>query len=614
MWRHAVETSIRKIQDGKEITVDGSPGWLKALQTIGRAIHESQGGSTNPNPNKNLSPVHQLHQKLLQEKGAKVGFKTFINIMTVAPVKEEAQFQLANILSAFSQYNTAQSNGFKAKKIKRFREFMVHTLLRAPQGKGMILNTAEIASLFHPPNYSIDTPGIVWLLARFAPAPPNTPAEGILLGENVFRGQHKRIYLRTEDRRRHVYVIGMTGTGKSTFFENLVLQDIRNGKGVCYIDPHGDVVENVLKKLPRERAKDVIYFDPGNLDRPIGLNLLEWHRPEEKDFLINEFLLMFYKLFDPNRTGMIGPQFEHWARNAALTVMANPEGGTLIEIPRLFTDDAFREQMINHVTDPVVLRFWNEQLAKTADFHKSEMYNYFISKFGRFMTNELMRNIIGQPQSGINFREIMDDQKILLVNLSKGKLGDINAFMLGMIIVAKLNTATLSRQDTPEEQRKDFYLYVDEFQNIATDTFATILSEARKYRLNLNITHQYIAQLPEDVRNAVFGNVGTMLTFRVGIDDAKFLVNQYAPVFNETDLVNIERFNTYVKYLVDNTPLRPFSLRMLRDETPADASLRDAIVELSNLTYGKERNEVDALIRSRASLGPGIGVVDAISE
>ncbi len=184
--------------------------------------------------------------------------------------------------------------------------------------------------------------------------------------------------------------------------------------------------------------------------------------------------------------------------------------------------------------------------------------------------------------------------------------------MLGMIIVAKLNTATLSRQDTPEEQRKDFYLYVDEFQNIATDTFATILSEARKYRLNLNITHQYISQLPEDVRNAVFGNVGTMLSFRVGIDDAKFLVNQFAPVFNETDLVNIERFNTYVKYLVDNTPIRPFSLRMLRDETQADPVLRDAIVELSNLTYGKERHEVDALIRSRASLGPGLEVVDAL--
>lgn len=611
-WRGPIESAVRKIQEGKSVGTTAQPLWLRALQTVGGSVKESQKKAEENSPGtKLLSPLQQQQQKLLQDKGSKIGFRTNINVLTVAPHKQEAQFQLANILSVFSQYNTSESNGFRAKQISAFREFMVHTLLRAPNGKGMLLNTAEIASIFHPPNYTIDTPGIVWLLARFAPAPPVTPNEGMLLGENVFRGQHRKIFIKPEDRRRHVYVVGMTGTGKSTLFENMLLQDIRNGQGVCYIDPHGEVVENVLRKLPRERAKDVVYFDPGNLEKPIGLNLLEWTRPEEKDFLINEFLLMFYKLFDPNKTGMIGPQFEHWARNAALTIMANPEGGTLIEIPRLFTDDAFREKMISHVDDPVVLRFWNEQLAKTADFHKSEMYNYFISKFGRFMTNELMRNIIGQPKSGINFRQIMEEEKILLVNLSKGKLGDINAFMLGMIIVAKLNTATLSRQDTPEEQRKDFYLYVDEFQNVATDTFATILSEARKYRLNLNITHQYIAQLPEDVRNAVFGNVGTIVTFRIGIDDAKYLVNQFMPVFAENDLVNIERFNAYVKYLVDNSPIRPFSLRTFRDETPPDQSLRDAVVELSHLTYGKNKNEVDAIIRERADIGETVDAMRA---
>ncbi len=612
-WRVPIEAGIRRIQDGKDVAMSTGPWWLRAAQSVGTSV-TPETKKDQPVMNKMLSPAQQNQQKLLQDKGSKLGFRTFINIMTVAPKRDEAQFQLANILSAFSQYNTATSNGFKAKRIKRFREFMIHTLLRAPQGKGMILNTTEITSLFHMPNYSIDTPGIVWLLARFAPAPPTTPKEGILLGENIFRGQHRAIYLKPEDRRRHVYVVGMTGTGKSTLFENMILQDIRAGRGVCYIDPHGEVVENILQKIPKERAHDVIYFDPGNLERPIGLNLLEWHRPEEKDFLINEFLLMFYKLFDPNRTGMIGPQFEHWARNAALTVMANPEGGTLIEIPRLFTDDVYREKMLTYVQDPVVLRFWNEQLAKTADFHKSEMFNYFISKFGRFMTNELMRNIIGQPKSGLDFRDIMDSGKILLINLSKGKIGDINAAMLGMIIVAKINSAALSRQDMPEEQRKDFYMYVDEFQNLATDTFATILSEARKYRLNLNITHQYIAQLPEDVRNAVFGNVGTTISFRVGVDDAKFLVNQFTPVFTETDLVNIERYNAYIKFLVDNSPVRPFSVRTLRDETPATAALRDAIVELSNLTYGKSRHEVDAMIRQRAQLDEGVGVADAVAN
>lgn len=615
MWRGPIESAIKKIQEGKSVGMVTQPLWIRALQSIGGSVKESQKKSDDPMSSaRMLSPMQQQQQKLLQDKGSKIGFKTFVNIMTVAPHKQEAQFQLANILSVFSQYNTSESNGFRAKRITHFRDFKIHTLLRSPIGKGMLLNTAEIASIFHPPNYSIDTPGIVWLLARFAPAPPNIPNEGLLIGENIFRGQHRNVFIKPEDRRRHVYVVGMTGTGKSTLFENMLLQDIRNGKGVCYIDPHGEVVENVLRKMPRERAKDVVYFDPGNLDKPIGLNLLEWHRPEEKDFLINEFLLMFYKLFDPNKTGMIGPQFEHWARNAALTIMANPEGGTLIEIPRLFTDDAFREKMISYVDDPVVLRFWNEQLAKTADFHKSEMYNYFISKFGRFMTNELMRNIIGQPKSGINFRQIMDEEKILLVNLSKGKLGDINAFMLGMIIVAKINTATLSRQDIPEEQRKDFYLYVDEFQNIATDTFATILSEARKYRLNLNITHQYIAQLPEDVRNAVFGNVGAIITFRIGIDDAKYLVNQFTPVFSETDLVNIERFNAYVKYLVDNSPIRPFSVRTIRDETPVDQALRDAVVELSHLTYGKNRKEVESLVRERSHSGNQVDATKAATS
>lgn len=614
-WRHQVDMAIRKIQDGKDVSTISGPWWVKLLHNSGKAVAETSTPKDPSKPYIAISPAQQEMQKLLQAKGAKLGFSTHINVVTVAPEAQEAQFQLGNILAAFSQYNTSQGNGFKAKRIKQMRDFLIHVMLRTPEKRGMILNTTEIASLYHMPNYSIDTPGIVWLLAKFAAAPPNTPTEGMLLGENVFRGQRKKIYLKPEDRMRHVYAIGQTGTGKTTLFENMILQDIREGKGVCYIDPHGSAIENILSRIPRERAKDVILFDPGNMERPMGLNLLEWHRPEEKDFLINEFILMFYKLFDPNRTGMIGPQFEHWARNAALTIMSDPEGGTLIEIPRLFTDDKFRERILSYVQDPVVLRFWNEQMAKTADFHKSEMFNYFISKFGRFMTNELMRNIIGQPKSAFDVREAMDSGKILLVNLSKGKIGDINAQMLGMIIVAKINSATLARQDLLAlgQQPRDFYLYVDEFQNLATDTFATILSEARKYRLSLNITHQYIAQLPEDVRNAVFGNVGTVVTFRVGVEDAKFLVSQFAPAFSEGDLMNIDRYNAYVRYLVDNAPLRPFSIRTIKDDSSIDARLRNAIVELSTLRYGRGRQEVDLEIRGRAQLAEGVGVADALT-
>ena len=603
-WRGATDVAIRRVQDNKNVdtTQIGSPV-LRTASNVARLVAETQKSPKDePNSMKMVSPAQQAQQKLYQDKGSKAGFKSFINVLTVAPQKAEAQFELANILSAFSQYSLATGNAFRAKKIKLFKDFMAHTILRASQGKGMILNTAELVSVFHPPNYTIDTPGIVWLLARVAPAPACVPSEGVILGENIFRGEHKTVAIKDEDRMRHVYAIGQTGTGKSTLFKNMILQDIRAGRGVCYMDPHGTDVEEILAKIPKERIDDVVYFDPGSTDFPIGLNLLEWHQPEEKDFLINEFLLLFYKLFDPNRTGMIGPQFEHWARNAALTVMANPEGGTLIELPRLFTDDAWRQKMIGYVQDPVVLRFWNEQLAKTADFHKSEMYNYFISKFGRFMTNELMRNIIGQPKSGFDLRTIMDNKKILLVNLSKGKLGDINAYMLGMILVAKINSATLARQNVPEDHRVPFYLYVDEFQNVATDTFATILSEARKYKLSLNITHQYISQLPEEVRNAVFGNVGAVISFRIGIDDAKFLASQFTTVFVETDLMNVERYNAYVRYLVDNSPMRPFSIKTIRDATEASEEVKRGVAQLSNLKYGKPRGEIDALLMERAQL------------
>lgn len=611
-WRGATDAAVRRLQDNKTVDAySSSSPIIRTASNLAKVVVETQ--KVTPDQTKGphiLSPVQQAQQKLIQEKGAKPGFRTFINVMTVAPSRDEAQFELANILSAFSQYNLATSNGFRAKKIKLFKDFMTHLLLRATEGKGMILNTAEIVSIFHPPNYSIDTPGIVWLLARFGPAPTGVPSEGVVLGENIFRGEHKVVAIKEEDRMRHVYVIGQTGTGKSTLFKNMILQDIRAGRGVCYIDPHGSDVEEILSKIPKERLDDVVYFDPGNTDFPMGLNLLEWHRPEEKDFLINEFLQLFYKLFDPNRTGMIGPQFEHWARNAALTVMANPEGGTLIELPRLFTDDAWRAKMIGHLQDPIVLRFWNEQLAKTADFHKSEMYNYFISKFGRFMTNELMRNIIGQPKSAFDVREIMDNKKILLVNLSKGKLGDINAYMLGMILVAKINSATLGRQNIAETDRVPFFLYVDEFQNVATDTFATMLSEARKYRLSLNITHQYISQLPEEVRNAVFGNVGAVVSFRIGIDDAKFLASQFTPVFTDTDLMNIERFNAYVRYLVDNSPVRPFSIKTLRDSSQASEDIKRGVAELSSLKYGKPRSEIDQLIAARAMV-ESVGAQDA---
>jgi len=391
-------------------------------------------------------------------------------------------------------------------------------------------------------------------------------------------------------------MIGKTGVGKTTFFENMIIQDILDGKGVCFIDPLGDAIEYILGRIPKERAEDVVLFDPSDVDRPMGLNLLEYKDPAEKDFLIAEWLEIFYKLFDPNRTGMVGPQFEHWGRNASLTVMAQPEGGTLIEIPRLFTDDAFRDKCVASVKDPVVEAFWKQQMAKTADFHKSEMFNYFISKFGRFMTNDIIRNIIGQKRSAFNLREIMDSGKILLINLSKGKIGEMNSYLLGMILVSKIQVAAFSRADTPEDDRKDFYLYVDEFQNFTTDTFKTILSEARKYHLSLNITNQYIAQLSEPIRDAVIGNAGSLVTYRIGAGDAEFMVKEF-PGISVQDMVNLEKYNMYVKLLIDLTPSKPFSMLGMQPQVEYNKNLAEAIRQLSRLKYGRDKNIVDEEIR-----------------
>jgi len=330
----------------------------------------------------------------------------------------------------------------------------------------------------------------------------------------------------------------------------------------------------------------------------MGLNLLEWSNDEEKDFLIAEWLEMFYKLYDPNKTGIIGPQFEHWGRNAALTVMSLPEGGTLIDIPRLFTDDQFRERAIKSVQDPIIRAFWQEQLAKTADFHKSEMYNYFISKFGRFMTNKMMRNIIGQSKSAFDIRKIMDEGKILLVNLSKGELGEMNSYLLGMVLVSKIQSAAFSRANIPETERKDFYLYVDEFQNFTTDSFATILSEARKYRLSLNVTNQYIAQLTEKIRDAVIGNAGTLICYRIGAGDAEYMVKEF-PGVTIDDMVNLDKYTTYTKLLIDLTPSKPFTMHGVLSPIEKNQTMKEAIVQLSNLKYTHTKNEIEKILNKR---------------
>jgi len=566
-WRTHTAVATQHVMDNKLHLVNRS----KSGRMVG-IISDAVRSQPAAPQSMRLSAMQEETMKALQEKGAKTGFDTVLRIVATGDSEANADQNLNMLITSFGQFYAPQLNSLKYRKIPSkqiARDYLLRLFFNAPK---MILNVEELASIIHFPNRSLETPGMKWLTARTLPAPANLPKEGVVIGESIYRGVKQLVRLKGEDRRRHLFMIGKTGTGKTTLFETMIEQDMIAGKGICFIDPLGDGIENLLKKVPTERAKDVIVFDPSDTAHPMGLNLLEWHRPEERDFLIQEVIEIFYKLFDPNRTGIVGPQWEHWARNAALTVMGNPGGGSLIDLPRLFTDDAFRTASVANVTDNIVRAFWEQQLAKTADFHKSEMYNYFISKFGRFMTNDLMRNIIGQQKSSFDFREVMDSGKILFVNLAKGKIGEINSNLLGLIIISKLQVAAFSRADIPEEQRKDFYLYVDEFQNFTTDTFATILAEARKYRLNLNITNQYFAQLTEHIRDAVIGNVGTLIAYRVGAEDAEFLSNEM-PGLSVEDLTNLDRFQMYAKLLVDLTPTKPFSVSGIKSQNAGSVEM-----------------------------------------
>jgi hypothetical protein len=367
------------------------------------------------------------------------------------------------------------------------------------------------------------------------------------------------------------------------------------GKGLAFIDPHGDTAEKLMAKVPPNRAKDVIYFNPGDTDYPMGWNIMEFDpaHPEQKDFLVQEAISMLYKIYDPNRQGFMGPRFEAWFRNAALTVMADPEGGTFIEIPKVFTDDEYLKKKFKHVKDPVIQDFWTGEMAQTDAHSKSEMLGWFVSKFGAFANNEIMRNIVGQKHSAFDLRQIMDEGKILFVNLSKGLLGDINSNLLGIMFIIKFQIAAMSRADTAESERRDFSLYIDEFQNYSTDSISTILSEARKYRLSMFMANQYISQLDEKVRDSVFGNVGSSIAFRVGNDDAEYLQKQFAPSFDANDLANLQNHYAAAKIISKGAPTTPFSMKEIMPPLGnAKPELLDSMRALSRQNYAKPKDQV----------------------
>jgi len=563
------------------------------------------------NPDKANFRVNQKTLESIELKTLKPGFNTAIRIVASSTTKESAEMHLKNILASFEQF-ASDTNHFTETKFLNKQLFMIDFIYRyfpifSPPfyRQRFILNSDELATIFHFPNKTIETPHIFWLNAKRAPAPMQIPEKGQYIGLSKYRGIARKIFVGDDDRRRHMYIIGKTGTGKSQLLEELIMQDIEAGKGVAVIDPHGDLIDGIMDRMPVSRAEDVIYFDPSDSERPMGLNMLEASTEEQKHYVVTSIVGLMYKLYDPMKTGIIGPRFEHAIRNAMLTVMCEP-GNTFVEVVRILTDSSFVQELLPKVQDPIIRRYWTDQIAQTADFHKSEVLDYIVSKFGRFVTNKLMRNIIGQSDSAFNFRKVMDEGKILLVNLAKGKLGEENSNFLGLILVPRILIAAMSRQEMPEAERRDFYLYVDEFQNFATPDFAQILSEARKYRLSLVVANQFIGQMEEEVKNAVFGNVGSLIAFRVGVTDANYLQHEFQPVFSETDLINIDKYNAYIKTIVHNEPVKPFSIDLTKDMSSITASrnhqIAKAIIQLSRLKYGRSKELVEAEISERARL------------
>lgn len=558
----------------------------------------SSGASDKPE----LSSLDQAILDSIDDKTRYPGYEVLIRVVASSSVPQRAEALRSNIVATFALFDSPGKNGFKYTPAKDVERFVTSYILRFfPQDSNdSILNSIELATLFHfPDQRNIPTSQVERQASKQVDGPRNIPDEGILLGYNVFRGVKKPIRLALTDRQRHMYVVGQTGTGKSTFLENLALQDMLNGEGFAFVDPHGDVAERLLAMVPRERTEDVIYFSPSDMEYPMGLNLFEFHSPDQKDFLIQEAINMLYKLYDPQHQGIIGPRYEHWFRNAALTLMSDPEGSTFIDIPKVFTDNKYAKQKLQHVTDQTVLDFWNKEMASTSDYHKSEVLGWFVSKFGAFLSNEMMRNIIGQTKSAFNLTEIMDNKKILLVNLSKGRTGELNSKLLGMIFVMKFQVAAMARANIPEDQRQDFCLYVDEFQNFSTDSAATIMSEARKYHLNLIVANQFTTQLSEEIRDAVFGNMGTIVSFRVGQNDVEALTKYFQPLFDGEDLLRVPNFNTIVRTLVNGVPTQPFSMSTLPALGTPNEQLAAALKQLSAAKFGRPKSSVEAEIFAR---------------
>lgn len=598
-------------------------------------------------PKENSEGMRHIDQMTIDEMSKKIQSRIVpVNIRIVASSEHEPRSEeiIDNIASTFNQFESGQGNRiyFRSLHGSSLQEmFRAFTFRRFVPKRALPLSVQELTSMYHLTASGVKTSReLKQSRAKQIAAPievggsndddtdedlasaagvfadgrafatpttssshtSKTAADGIILGKNSFGGSQTLVHYKPKDRMRHFYEIGQTGTGKTTLMVNMVIQDIKNGDGCCYIDPHGSDIEDILANVPPERYDDVIYFDPGNMARPMGLNMMEYdpNFPEQKTFVVNEIFQIFEKLFG-DVPESLGPMFQQYFRNGAMLVLEGmpPGTATMADIPRVLANAQFRRECKKNCRNPIVNQFW-EEIAEKAGGEASleNVVPYITSKTDIFLGNDLMRNIVAQPKSSFNFREIMDTKKIMLINLSKGRIGDLNSELLGLIFVGKFLQAALSRVDSPADQRPPFYLYIDEFQNFTTPSIATILSEARKYQLSLNIAHQFIKQLDEKIRDAVFGNVGTKCVFRVGIEDAEFLEKQFQPEFTQKDIVGLDNYNAYLALLVDGRPVKPFNFETLSPEKGNKVQVQQ-LKEMSFATYGRPRDEVDKEIMER---------------
>jgi len=594
------EEVLKKVKKGEKIDVALSEfkQIKKELLSFAQGFFSSEKDKNEENKNINEKAIGYIEEKVKSTIMA-----TNIRIVASSHSKERSNQILGDMESAFNQFTEAGRNGFKFVRTEKSDMMsLVHEFIYRDfsEKNYMPLNLKELSTIFHFP-YGIFSPTLKEAKANNAPVPTDMGTEGILLGINSYRGRDTEIHMAREDRVRHMYVIGQTGTGKTTILKNMIAQDIRNGDGVCYIDPHGTDIQDILSYVPKERIDDVIYFDPAYTARPMGLNMLEFdpRYPEQKTLVVNELMSIFNKLFDMKAGG--GAMFEQYFRNSAFLVMEDPDSGsTLLEITRVLADKSFRDMKLAKCKNPIIKQFWVSAEATSGEQSLENFVPYISSKFDNFISNDIMRPVVLQQKSAFNFREIMDNKKILLVNLSKGRLGEINANLIGMVLVNKIQMAALSRVDMYGQKMNDFYLYIDEFQNVTTDSIASILSEARKYRLSLTVAHQYISQLDESIKNAVFGNVGSMAVYRVSTEDANFLEQKFKPTFTANDIMKLDNFCSYVSMLINGQPAKPFSMMSHWSLTQkGNTEIVDKLKQLSYLTYGRPRDEIEEEIMER---------------